>query len=95
MTTQAEHDRLAHLLKVTERERDQLAYRLLKSQDEVERLQDSVDQLSEAVEKASKQDATFAAVRERLGPLVPTVGNWRSVPILTIVDAVAERVKSG
>lgn len=93
--TQAEHDRLAHLLKVVERERDQLAYRLLKSQDEVERLQDSVDKLSEAVERASKQDVTFAAIREQLGPLVPSIEDWRRVPILTIVGAVAERVKSG
>lgn len=93
--TQAEHDRLTHLLKIIERERDQLAYRLLKSQDEVERLQDSVDQLSEAVEKASKQDAMFAAIREQLGPLVPAVGDWHSVPILKIVGAVVERAKSG
>lgn len=93
--TDHDRDRTTHLLKVTERERDQLAYRLLKSQDEVERLQDSVDKLSEAVEKASKQDAMFDAIREKLGPLVPSVENWRSCPLLVVVDAVVERAKSG
>jgi len=90
-----EHDRFYHQMKAAERERDQLAYRLLKSQDEIERLQDSVDQLSEIVEKASKQDAMIDAVREKLGPLVPSVENWRSCPLLVVVDAVVERAKSG
>lgn len=92
--TNAERDRLIHLNRVLESERNELAYRLLKSQEEVEHLQDSVDKLSEAVEKATKQDTTLDAIRERLGPLVPSV-NWRSVPLLVVVDAVVERAKSG
>ena len=91
--TQDEQDRIVHQLKVAERERDKLAFRLVKSQDDVERLQDSVDRLSERMEKASRQGAMLDVIRQKLGPLVPTV-DWRSVPLLVVVDAVVERAKS-
>lgn len=71
------------------RERDALAYKLVKAEEEIDRLERVNEKLSDELNASAP---LFNQIRAELGPL-SGVENWQSVPIMTVVRAVVGKVK--
>lgn len=85
--TSEEIRELRNQLRDCERERDKIAYMLVKAQDEIEGLE---EQLLEARNETTQLKGQHETIREVLKPLVPRVPP--DATTLTIVNAVANAV---
>jgi hypothetical protein len=73
------------------RERDAMAYKLVKADEIIDKLERANEKLSDEVNAAAP---LFDQIRAELGPL-SGVEDWQRAPIMTVVRAVVEKIKGG